>query len=357
MIGEQADRLDILARGEELEGADPDMARGDTRQHRAGEGGVAKDEVAGRYGGKRPRRRDAERLHRFAHDVFAQHRPDRRAAVAVARVGRRPGTLQLDVVTPALRIDRFAQQERAAIAELRREMAELVAGIGLSQRLSAWQNLVARKDRRRTLDTDVVVLATGVRERPRSARLVPGDRPAGVYTTGQVQQLTALYGQRVGNRAVIVGAEHVSMSAVITLRHAGCDIAAMVTSKSRHESHPLLVAVTVKRHRVPLLTGVSIASIIGRPRVQRVLLSDGSEIDCDTVVFTGDWYAEHEVARTAGITVDMSNGAITTDSRFATSAPRVFAIGNVVHPARASGTCANDGLRLARHLLSLPSLR
>lgn len=208
-----------------------------------------------------------------------------------------------------------------------------------------------------TLDTDVVVLATGVRERPRSARLVPGDRPAGVYTTGQVQQLTALYGQRVGNRALIVGAEHVSMSAVITLRHAGCDIAAMVTSNARHESHPLLVTATVKRHRVPLLTGVSIASIIGRPRVQRVLLSDGSEIDCDTVVFTGDWYAEHEVARTAGLTVDMSNGAITTDSRFATSDPRVFAIGNVVHPARASGTCANDGLRLARHLLSLPSLR
>ena len=34
-----------------------------------------------------------------------------------------------------------------------------------------------------------VVLATGCRERPRSARLVPGDRPAGVMTTGQLQQL------------------------------------------------------------------------------------------------------------------------------------------------------------------------
>ena len=33
-----------------------------------------------------------------------------------------------------------------------------------------------------------VVLATGARERPPSARLVPGDRPAGVFTTGQLQQ-------------------------------------------------------------------------------------------------------------------------------------------------------------------------
>jgi NAD(P)H-nitrite reductase large subunit len=193
-----------------------------------------------------------------------------------------------------------------------------------------------------TLDVDAIVLATGVRERPRSARLVPGDRTAGVYTTGQVQQLTALYGQRIGNRAVIVGAEHVSMSAVITLRHAGCDIAAMVTPLDRHESHPLLVAATVRRARVPLLTGVDIATIVGKPRVQRVELTDGRSIECDTVVFTGDWYAEHEVARTAGIAVEMAHGAVAVDGRFATSDPRVFAIGNLVHPARAAGRCARD---------------
>ena len=34
----------------------------------------------------------------------------------------------------------------------------------------------------RTVTADAVVLATGARERPRPARLVPGDRPEGVYT-------------------------------------------------------------------------------------------------------------------------------------------------------------------------------
>ena len=67
---------------------------------------------------------------------------------------------------------------------------------------------------------DAVVLATGTRERPRAARLVPGDRPAGVLTTGALQQFSALHHQPVGRRAVIVGAEHVSFSAVLTLRHA-----------------------------------------------------------------------------------------------------------------------------------------
>jgi NADPH-dependent 2,4-dienoyl-CoA reductase/sulfur reductase-like enzyme len=38
-------------------------------------------------------------------------------------------------------------------------------------------------DGRREVEPQAVVLATGCRERPRSARLVPGSRPAGVMTT------------------------------------------------------------------------------------------------------------------------------------------------------------------------------
>ncbi|MYS10804.1 oxidoreductase, partial [Streptomyces sp. SID6041] len=53
-----------------------------------------------------------------------------------------------------------------------------------------------------------VVLATGARERPRGARLVPGSRPAGVLTTGELQRLVLRFGARPGRierRAVVVG--------------------------------------------------------------------------------------------------------------------------------------------------------
>src|SRR5439155_1084935 len=73
---------------------------------------------------------------------------------------------------------------------------------------------------RDALRAAAIVLATGCRERPRSARLVPGSRPEGVMTTGTLQQLVELQGERVGTRAVVVGAEHVSFSAVLTLAHA-----------------------------------------------------------------------------------------------------------------------------------------
>jgi NADPH-dependent 2,4-dienoyl-CoA reductase/sulfur reductase-like enzyme len=71
-----------------------------------------------------------------------------------------------------------------------------------------------------TIRAGAVLVATGTRERPRPARLVPGARPAGVLTTGALQQLVATR-QPVGRRAVVIGAEHVSFSAVLTLRHAG----------------------------------------------------------------------------------------------------------------------------------------
>src|SRR5215470_10999273 len=39
-----------------------------------------------------------------------------------------------------------------------------------------------------TVAARAVLLATGCRERPRTARLVPGDRPPGVMTTGELQR-------------------------------------------------------------------------------------------------------------------------------------------------------------------------
>ncbi|MFD9167539.1 FAD-dependent oxidoreductase, partial [Streptomyces sp. NPDC059558] len=89
-----------------------------------------------------------------------------------------------------------------------------------------------------------LVLATGARERPRSARLVPGSRPAGVLTTGELQQAVHLYGQDVGRRAVVVGAEPVARHAVRTLRRAGAEVVAVVTERPRGAAVP----------GVPLLT-------------------------------------------------------------------------------------------------------
>lgn len=45
-----------------------------------------------------------------------------------------------------------------------------------------------------------------------------------------------LNGDRLSGRAVIVGAEHVSFSAMLTLAHAGARAVAMVTGEPRHQA-------------------------------------------------------------------------------------------------------------------------
>ena len=145
-----------------------------------------------------------------------------------------------------------------------------------------------------TITARAVVLATGARERPRSARLVPGTRPAGVLTTGELQQAVHVHGQWVGSRAVVVGAEPVAYSAVETLRAAGADTVALVTDRSAP-------AVPSLRRRAPVLTRTTVTEIIGLGRTAGVRLrhQDGrtTTLACDTVVFTGDWIPEHELAR------------------------------------------------------------
>jgi thioredoxin reductase len=197
------------------------------------------------------------------------------------------------------------------------------------------------------LSANAVMLATGVRERPRAARLVPGDRPAGIFTTGSIQQLTALHHRAIGHRGVIVGAEHVSFSAIWTMRHGGCTPIAMVTALPRHQTMTPLRLATATRHRVPIITDVTVAEIIGRHRVEAVVLSNGRRLACDTVVFTGDWIPDHEIARRAGLSMTPRALSPAISVEYQSSTPGVFAIGNLVHPAETADICALDGRRAA----------
>ncbi|MDQ6874576.1 MAG: NAD(P)/FAD-dependent oxidoreductase [Actinomycetota bacterium] len=198
------------------------------------------------------------------------------------------------------------------------------------------------------VSADAVLLATGARERPRPARLVPGDRPAGVFTTGQLQQWWHLRHLPVGRRAIVVGAEHVSYSAVLTLREAGVHVVALVTSLPRHQTFAAFAAVMRWGLRVPVWADTEVASIRGHGRVAGVDLvhrpsSSRRTVSVDTVVFTGDWIPDNELARSAGVLVDASSKAPVVDGAGATSLGGVFAAGNLLHPGETADVAARRG--------------
>ncbi len=202
------------------------------------------------------------------------------------------------------------------------------------------------------VDAGVVVLATGARERPRAARLVPGTRPPGVFTTGQLQQWVHRQHLPVGTRALVVGAEHVSYSAVLTLREAGVRTVALVTELPRPQTFPAFAAVTRLGLRVPVWTGTAVTGIVGRRRVERVLVrgpqGDERAVAVDTIVFTGDFVADHELSRLAGLAADPGTGGPASDGVGRTTAAGIFAAGNVVHPAETADVAAKRARAVGR---------
>ncbi|MGC0362905.1 thioredoxin reductase [Rhodococcus sp. 27YEA15] len=205
-----------------------------------------------------------------------------------------------------------------------------------------------------------IVLATGARERPRTARLIPGDRPAGVYTTGQLQNLVHLHHREVGRRAVVVGGELVSWSAVLTLKHAGCRTALMTTTYPSPESYGVFnIAGRSPILGVDVATRTRVTRIIGKPRITGVEIENldtgvRTVVDCDTLVLTGDWIPDHELARSAGIELDPKTQGPLVDTALRTSADGVFAAGNLLHPVDTADIAALDGRHVAesirRHL-------
>lgn len=196
-----------------------------------------------------------------------------------------------------------------------------------------------------SLQTRAIVLATGVRERSRHSRLIAGDRGSGVYTTGSLQRLVYQLGIKVGTRAVIVGAEHVSFSAIQTLAHGGCTTVAMITSEEHDQTFPPLRWWLATRRRIPIVCRDSVTLIHGNQRVSGVTLASGRQIECDTVIFTGDWAPENDLARLAGLELCAESKAPEVDSFGRTRQPGVFAIGNVAHPSEPADVCALNARR------------
>ncbi|MEU6717956.1 FAD-dependent oxidoreductase [Nonomuraea sp. NPDC046802] len=209
---------------------------------------------------------------------------------------------------------------------------------------------------RRLVQADAVVLATGARERPRPARLIAGDRPDGVYTTGQLQNLVHLHHREVGRRAVVVGAELVSWSAVLTLHEAGCRTVLMTSEYARPEAYTAFRVPGRLAFGVLVRARTRLVAIHGKGRVTSVdieNLDTGTRhrVPCDTVITTGDWIPDHELARAGGLEMDAATLGPRVDTSLATSLPGVFAAGNLLHPVDTADVAALDGRHVASAVL------
>lgn len=200
-----------------------------------------------------------------------------------------------------------------------------------------------------------VILATGIREATRAARLVGGVRPLGVMNTGALQDMVYLRGLRPFRRPVVVGTELVSMSAILTCRHAGARPVAVIEKGDRAVVRAPFSWLP-RTLGIPVLFRASIEAIAGTAGVEGVTVrhADGREesIACDGVIFTGGFTSEASLARGAGIAIDVSgSGGPVVDWRGRTSMAGVFAAGNTLRGVETAGWCWAEGRAVAKSVL------
>ena len=181
-----------------------------------------------------------------------------------------------------------------------------------------------------------ILIATGTRETPRSARLAGGARPPGVMNTGTLQQYVYLHGNKPFERPVIIGSEWVSFSAILTCRHLGIRPVAMLEENARITAPRPGDLIARFAFGVPVRTSAKLISVEGRGTVEAVAVERKGKTErivCDGVIFTGQFKPE---------TAIMPTGPLPEN---------ITCAGNVLGPLKTSGECWNQG-RLAAELIA-----
>jgi thioredoxin reductase len=200
-----------------------------------------------------------------------------------------------------------------------------------------------------TMEAQRVVIATGAREKPRSARLISGDRPVGVVTTGALQAYVAFHNLMPFRRPLIVGSELVSFSALLTCLTHGARPVAMVEPGL----HALARAPFILFPRlagIPFHRGTELVDIVGKDRVEAATIrfENGAEqtLACDGVLLTGCFTPEAALMLRSplGIAEASAGPAIDQDGRMAN--PAYFAGGNVLRAVETAGWSFREGRRV-----------
>jgi 3-phenylpropionate/trans-cinnamate dioxygenase ferredoxin reductase subunit len=206
----------------------------------------------------------------------------------------------------------------------------LITGVSATALDPAGHTVELEDDTR--LPFDAVLLATGAT--PRMLPL-PGHELPGVTTLRRLDDSDALAAalRDGGRRLVVIGAGWIGMEVAATARGFGNEVAIL-----ERDAVPLALALGTAmgevfralhlEHGVDLRTSVEIDRIVGERRAEGVVV-DGETLPADLVLVGVGAAPNTALAEEAGL--DILNGVL-TDAALRTSAPDVYAAGDVANP-------------------------
>ncbi|MFT4049753.1 MAG: FAD-dependent oxidoreductase [Solirubrobacterales bacterium] len=139
---------------------------------------------------------------------------------------------------------------------------------------------------------------------------------------------------RLGRRVTMIGGSYIGCEVAATLARHGCDCQIVMLEdlplqRTLGDELGLWTQRHLKKLGVQLHPGESLASLAGDgERVTAVVCESGLEIDSDLVVIGAGVHPETMLAKQAGLEIG-ERGGILTDANLRSSAPDVFAAGDV----------------------------
>jgi 3-phenylpropionate/trans-cinnamate dioxygenase ferredoxin reductase subunit len=177
---------------------------------------------------------------------------------------------------------------------------------------------------------DKIVLCNGGRARTLQ---VPGAELPGVFTLRNIEDARAL-GQALlpGKRLVVVGGGWIGLEVAATARRKGMAVT-VVEATNRLCERTVPSEISEYLSKLHATHGTEVILGVGVERLSRiaqsmlaVVLSDGRELACDSVVVGIGLIPNDELAREAGLACD---GGVVVDAQCHTSDPDIFAAGDV----------------------------
>jgi len=187
-----------------------------------------------------------------------------------------------------------------------------------------------------------VVLATGCRERTRGALIIPGTRPAGIFTAGAAQRFVNIDGYMPGRKVVILGSGDIGLIMARRLTLEGAEVKLVCEVMPFSSGLRRNIVQCVENFNIPLKFSHTIVKIHGKERVEGVTVAAvdsnrkpiaGTEefIECDTLLLSVGLIPENEIASGCKIAIDSATSGPVVNEHMQSSVPGIFACGNTVH--------------------------
>ncbi|MGZ0237588.1 nitrite reductase large subunit NirB [Streptomyces sp. CPS1] len=220
---------------------------------------------------------------------------------------------------------------------------EFLAEHGIDLRLGEPATAVDRERRTlttaagRTIRYDALVLATGSYP---FVPPVPGHDAGGCHVYRTLDDLAAIKAEAARARTgAVVGGGLLGLEAAGALRAAGLDthvveFAPRLMALQVDEAGGLLLRRKIEELGVTVHTGAGTEAITTGPdgRVRSMVLSDGTALDADLVVFSAGVRPRDQLARACGLPVG-ARGGIVVDTACRTEDPHIWAIGECAQAA------------------------